>query len=311
MEGSFCASQANQSKDADITRLLQDELDTLENQKLELTQAVAERRKNVGGVISESGWIGIDAERQSYFDNLSKAMADKSSGEAELQQLEVQLQQIADLIEKNKQKPNEPIYEFGIENSVASDPSVSIQTNQLAEQEVRITQNSNYREDSPYYKASVKTRDSVAAGLENAKHNARAKALLSLEGQTKLKHEAAKKNVDDAGTRIAKFDQELGKHAADTIEYGKAMSELKEKEGELEAARNTWRDVKDKIRIARADSRAPASIDIAVQPQAPSDPDSKRRLKFMVLVAMMACAAGFAFGLYRELTDQNVGPYST
>lgn len=300
------ASQANQSRDAEVTRLLEQELETLENRKLELTQTVAERRKNVGGVISESGGIGVDAERQSYYDNLSKAMADKTSAEKEKQQYEDQIQQIADLIEKNKAKPSDPIYEFGIENSVSADPTVSVLTNQLAEQDVRMQQDSNYREDSPIYKTKLGTRNSVAAKLEEAKQKARTKALMSLDSQTRLKLDAAKKNVDDASTRLAEFDQNIRNHATHTIEYGKAMSELKEAESELEDARNSWREVKDKIRVARADSRAPASIDTAVAPQAPSVPDFKRRLKFMALVVMMSCGVGFAFGLYRELTDQQV-----
>jgi capsular exopolysaccharide synthesis family protein len=300
------ASQAEQAKDAAITKTLEDELTSLEAKRQDLRANVSERQKNVGGVIKESGGIGPDAERQAYYDKRAAAVDDKVSAEKERDLLEVQLQQIADLIEKNKAKPAEPIYAFKIENTVAVDPQVSLQSSQLAQQDIQVNQNSNYREDSAQYKADKKARDSVKSGLEKAKQEARTKALLSLEGQTKSDLEIAKKNVDDATTRLGQFDQALQAHSGQEIEYNRAMSELKDAEMELEEVRTQWTDIKEKIRIARADSRAPASIDTAVAAQVPSTPDFKRRLKFMVLVTMMACGAGFAFGLYRELTDQQV-----
>ncbi|NUM54710.1 MAG: polysaccharide biosynthesis tyrosine autokinase [Candidatus Hydrogenedentes bacterium] len=300
------ASQANQVKDAEITRELQKEQDDLETQISALSQAVSDRRKNVGGVISESGGIGVDAERQAYFDNLGKAIDEKESAETAVEQFEAQQRRIAELIEQNAAKPSEPVYEFGIETIVASDPAVQVQTNQLAAKDSELSRSANFQKDSPRYVALTKERNSLAAGVETAKQQARSKALLSQNAKTDIDLEAATKRVADASKRVDKFDQELREHASDNIEYGKAMSELKEKEAELADVRDMLRNVKDRIRIARADSRAPASIDVAVAPQAPSVPDFKKRLKVMILVCMMACGAGFAFGLYRELTDQQV-----
>ncbi len=300
------ALQADQAKDAEVTKRLEEERETLENRRLELSQTVAERRKNVGGVISESGGIGVDAERQSYYDNLSKAMSDKTTSEKEMQLLESELQQIADLIELNKQKPDQEINELGIESIVTSDPTVSAQSASLAALDVSLKQDSNLRDDSPMKLKKVSDRNSVAAAVKDAKRKARTSALLARESEITVKLKTAKTLVDGASTRVAEFDQKLGEHASHTIEYGKAMSELKEAEAEMEDARNSLREVKDKIRVARADSRAPAAIDTAIQPQAPSTPDFKKRLKYMFLVLMMACGCGFAFGLYRELTDQAV-----
>lgn len=300
------ASQANQAKDAEITRELQKELEDLETQISSLSQAVSERRKNVGGVIRDSGGVGIDAERQAYFDNLGKAIDEKESAETAVQQFEGQQQRIAELIDSNKQDPSAPIYEFNIETVVSTDPAVQVQTNQLAAKESELNQAANFQKESPRYVALSKERNALSAGVEKARQQARTKALLSHQAKTDLELKAARERVADAGKRVDKFDQELREHASDNIEYGKAMSELKEKEEELAVVRDMLRNVKDRIRIARADSRAPASIDVAVAAQAPSDPDIKRRLKCMVLVCMMSCAAGFGFGLYRELTDQQV-----
>lgn len=301
------AALAERTSAEQVTRLLVDEQNTLEERLSAKRTEVNERRKNVGSVISDSGGAGVDAERQSYYDNLSKAMADKSTSEHEMQQYEAQLQQIRALIDGYKSKPGEPIHEFGVESMVDSDPAVLVQTNQLADMDVQYQRDKGvYRDDAPAMKAKAESRKAVETALENAKRKAREKALLALESQTRLKFETAKKTLDDASERVSKFDDELRAHAADTIEYGKAMSELKEAETELAGIQEDLRDIRSRIRVAMADSRAPASFSIAVPAQVPEVPDIKRRLKFMMLVLMMACGVGFAFGLYREVTDQQV-----
>ncbi|HRK33816.1 MAG TPA: polysaccharide biosynthesis tyrosine autokinase [Candidatus Hydrogenedentes bacterium] len=301
------ASVAEQISTEKTTKLLEQERETLETRLQEQKTNVSQRRNNVGGVMTESGGGGVDEERKSYFDNRAKAMTDKATAESELQKLEVQQEQLTALIAANKTNPNTPIYEFGVENTVAADPAVLVQTNQLASIDVELKQvEGKYNDDHAMLKSKIETRDSVKRGLEDARKTARAKALLSLEGQTSMQIAAAQRNVEDATARVNNFDAELSEHATNSIEFAKAMSELKEAEAELENTTIMLREVKDKIRVAQVDSRAPASFSIAAPTQAPTTPDYGRRFKFMALVVMMAGGAGFAFGLYRELTDQQV-----
>ncbi|MDZ4860911.1 MAG: polysaccharide biosynthesis tyrosine autokinase [Candidatus Hydrogenedentes bacterium] len=301
------ASIAEQISTEKTTKLLEQERELLETRMQEQKTNVSERRKNVGGVMSESGGVGVDEERKSYFDNLAKAMTDKSTTEAEAQKLEAQLQQIQLLIDQNKTNPAEPIYEFAIENMVTADLTVTTLTGQLASIDVELKQvEGKYNADHPMLKSKVDARNSISRAMEDARKKARARALLSLQGQTNMQLTSAQKSVEDATGRVAEFDTELRAHASDTIEYAKAMSELKEAETERDSTSIMLREVKDKIRVAMVDSRAPASFSTAAEPQAPTSPDFNRRLKVMALVLMMACGAGFAFGLYRELTDQHV-----
>lgn len=300
------ALQADQAKDAEVTKQLEEERTTNENKIIELDQEVERRRKNVGGIIGESGGIGPDAERQSFYDNQSKAMADQTTAEKEMQLLEAELEKVNSFIDQNNLKPDEKIHYSGIESIVAADPTVSAQNATLAALDVSLKQDSNLRDDSPMKIKKMSDRNSVAAAVKEAERKARANALLAKQSEIQNKLDSTKTMVDDASTRVKAFDQELSKHAANTLEYTKAMSELKEAEAEREYVRGSLREVKDKIRMVRADSRAPAAIDTAIQPQAPSTPDFKKRLKYMFLVLMMSCGCGFAFGLYRELTDQAV-----
>src|ERR1051325_11704713 len=136
------------------------------------------------------------------------------SAEKEEQQHETELEQIQQLIEKNKEKPSDPIYEFEIETRVAGDAAVQVQKSHLAELDLK-TKEYNYRDDHPMSKVKEDTRRSVEASLHETENKARTKALLSLESTTKLKLDAAKKNIDDAGTRVSEFDKELLKHAND------------------------------------------------------------------------------------------------
>lgn len=300
------ATSADRTSMNQVTQQLEEEADTLEQNVASLSRDLADAREKMGVAIT-SGGMGIDPERQSYYESLSKALSDKTTAEYLVQQAEAQLRRIEELIEKANSNPNDPIYEFNVENLASADPAVLVQSQQLAEKDARLALvQGKYVDGHPALKNEEDARRSVAAALEKAKQGARLRALMTVQGQSRLELEKARKLVEDAAAREAGFQEELKKHASESIEVAKAFAELRERENSLDDARASLRDVREKIRVLRADSRVAASYSVAATAQAPVTPDSKRRFRFMMLVGMFSCGCGLALGLWRELSDQQV-----
>ncbi|MBX7258089.1 MAG: AAA family ATPase [Candidatus Hydrogenedentes bacterium] len=289
-----------------ITRQLIEERDTLENKVTDLRNSVDKRRRSIGGLVTNSS-EGVDAEMRSIFDNLSKAQADISTAENQAGQLESQVGQLEEIVARSKSAPEQPIYEFGIEESLSTDNAVQVKTQQLASTDARLAElKEKYLEGSPFLTAQIEARNSMEKELARSQGEARARIAQSRLELAKLDLERAKKAVDDAKTRSTNFTALLDTHTQKSLEIMQAMASVKEEEAALEDARTDLRDVQEKIRMLHIESRAPSTINVAEPAQAPEFPDYNRRLKMLALVMMASCGAGATVGLWRELTDQQI-----
>ena len=82
------------------------------------------------------------------------------------------------------------------------------------------------------------------------------------------------------------------------------LAELDELKAKAQETRELLRDIRREITEISLESNAPARVKLASQPNAPSYPDSGRRLQLAVLAVLASCSAGLAAGVWRELTDQ-------
>lgn len=289
-----------------ITRQLMEERDTLENKVAELRSSVDKRLRNIGGLVTNSS-EGGDAEMRSIFDNLSKAQADVTTAENQVEQLESQVGQLEEIVARSKNAPQEPVYEFGIEESLNTDNAVQVKTQQLAATDARLAElREKYLEGSPYLTAQTEARNSMEKELARSQGEARARIAQSRLEMTKLDLERARKTVDDAKARTANFTTLLDTHTQKSLEIMQAMASVKDEEQALDYARLDLRDVQEKIRMLHIESRAPSTITVSESAQAPEFPDYNRRLKMLALVFMGSCMAGATAGLWRELTDQQI-----
>ncbi|GMV90697.1 MAG: polysaccharide biosynthesis tyrosine autokinase [Candidatus Hydrogenedentes bacterium] len=300
------ATSAEKARDVSITEQLIAERQILEQRVADLRETVAERREAIAGV-QLPGMNSVDSELRAYHDNLSKALADQTTAEKRIEQIEVELGELQALTEQQQQNPQAPIYKFGIEESVNEDGAVRVQTQMLANQEAELARaQSRYVADHPQVRLYQEARDASAGELAEAQATARSKVLQSRFEESRHELQTAEKALEEARTRIANFDAELEKQSAEALEVNKALSGVREIEDELDGAREDLKNVQDRIRVLQVESRAPATIEVAVGAYAPTEPDNGKRLKYMALVLMGSCGVGFGVGLWREISDQQV-----
>jgi capsular exopolysaccharide synthesis family protein len=300
------ATSAEGNRNESITRELNKERGILETRVSDLRNSVAERRESISGV-QLPGMSSVDSELRAYHDNLSKALADQTTAEKGIEQIEADIADLEALMEQQRENPETPIYKFAIEESVRQDSAVRVQEEMLANHEAELARaKSRYVETHPQVRLYQEARDASQGELSKAQATARSEVLQSRYEQAVHELQAAAKGLEEAKTRIANFDAELQKQSTEALEVNKALTGVREIENELENARDDLKSVQDRIHVLQVESRAPATIEEAVPAYAPTEPDYGRRLKFMALVLVASCGAGFGVGLWREISDQQV-----
>ncbi len=300
------ATSAEKARNDTITRQLIDERDTLDKRVTDLRAAVTEKREAIRGV-QLPGVNSVDAETRAYYDNQSKALSDKTTAEKKIEQIEKEISDIESLMAEQEKNPEQPIYKYGVEEAVTQDNAVVVQTQMLATHEADLAQaKSRYVEDHPQVRLKTEARDASKKELVQAQATARAKILRSRYEQKREELDTAHKALEDAEQRIADFDAELEKQSEESVEVTKALTAVREAEESLNDARDDLKTVQDRIRSLHVESRAPATVEVAVGAHAPTEPDYGKRLKYMALVMMGSCGVGFGIGMWREITDQQV-----
>lgn len=300
------ATSADVARDRSITEQLIAERQILEQRVADLRDTVTERRESIQGV-QLPGVNSVDSELRAYHDNLSKALADQTTAEKRIEQMEGDVAALESLMEQHQQNPQQPIYKFGIEESVSQDGAVRVQTEMLANHEAELAvAKSRYVDTHPQVRLYQEARDAAAGELATAQAAARTEVLQSRYEQARHELQSGQKTLEEAKTRIANFDAELDKQSAEAAEVNKALVAVREVEDELDGARDDLKSVQDRIRVLQVESRAPATVEVAVGAYAPTEPDNGKRLKYIALVLMGSCGVGFGVGLWREVSDQQV-----
>jgi tyrosine-protein kinase Etk/Wzc len=300
------ATSAEKGRNESITSQLLEEKRILEQRVSDLRAAVGSRRESVRGV-HLPGVNSVDSERRAYYDNLSKALSDQTTAEKNIERIERQVAELEALMEQQTTNPNTPIYKYGIEEMVSRDNAVAVQMQMLASHESELAQaNARYFEDHPQVRRYRESRDTSERELAQAQATARKEILRSRYESVREELNSANTALEEASKRIADFDAELAKQSVESVEVNKALAAVREEEEALADARDDLKTVQDRIRLLHVESRAPATIEVAVGAYAPTEPDYNKRLKYMALVLMGSCCMGFGVGLWREITDQQV-----
>ena len=300
------ATSAEKTRNDEITRQLIEERDTLEDKVTRLRADLAAHRENAGGA-QVPGENSVDSELRAYYDGLSRALGDQTSAQKQIEQVQGYLTRLEQLMTQQQERPQETIYEFGVEDAVSSDSTVLVQKQMLASSEANLSQaRSRYLEGHPQIQVQQEARDAVETALKQAEADARAKILLSRYEETKLESTRATQALEDAKARVVQYDAELQKHAAKSMDVAKAMAAVHEEEEALKDTLDELKQVQERIRVLHVESRAPATVEVAGEALAPVSPDYGRRIKMMALAVLASCGVAFALGLWRELTDQQV-----
>jgi len=300
------ATSAEKTRNESITRQLIEERDMLEKRVSDQRATLAERRESIRGV-QLPGINSVDSEVRAYYDNLSKALSDQTTAEKNIERIENQITELEALMEQQSANPNAPIYKFGVEEMVSQDRAVAVQMEMLAKHEADLAQaKSRYLDEHPQVRLYRDARDTSVKELADAQSNARKEILRSRYESGREELANANTALEEARKRIADFDAELEKQSAESVEVNKAVAAVREQEEALEDARDDLKTVQDRIRLLHVESRAPATIEVAVGAHAPTEPDYDKRLKYMALVMMGSCCMGFGVGLWREISDQQV-----
>lgn len=199
------------------------------------------------------------------------------------------------------------IFKFDIENAVAAEPGVASLRSSLAQAETELAlSEERFKENNPQLQVLRKNIDTLKTRLASLEQRARGDALDSFIARKQIEY--------DDTTRVAELAREL---------RDDFQEKLEQHEGTLENAANTLteyqnllRDQDEKLRrlaeinsqinTIRIEESAPARVQPASPAVVPPDPDYGKKLQFTLLGIIGAGGMGVMFGLWRELSDQQI-----
>ncbi len=279
---------------------------TLEQDIAAIQVAVLAKRKEMGVPAgSEPG--AEPTETESYRINLAQAEADLVTAQTVLRQKERDIERVEGLMARNQSSPQDAIYELGVEDIVNREPAVVALTTQLTavQQEFSIYQD-RYVESAPQLQVKRNERDALEEKLQDVRGQARASALGSLRVQFDYDLTAAQAELQATQDRRDKFYGLLDEYREHSLSLSSGMAEVAEMERQLIALRAELGNVQEQLRSSGIEENAPARIRITSEPDASTNPDQRRRLRFLI-AAWFACgcvAAGA--GVLKEWSDQRI-----
>lgn len=280
--------------------------ETLEKDIAALQEAVLAKRKSLGVPVgSEPG--AEPTETESHRINLAQAETDLVAAQTVLRQKERDIERVESLMARNQRAPQDAIYELGVEDIVNREPAVIALTSQLTQvqQEFAIYQD-RYVESAPQLQVKRNERDALAEKLQEERSRARAAALGSLRVQYEYDQAAAEAELEATQERRDRFYALLADFREQSLGLSSGMAEIAEMDRQLLTLRANLGNVQEQLSSSDIEENAPARVRIASEPDAPSNPDQRRRLRFLI-AAWFACgcvAAGV--GLLKEWSDQAI-----
>lgn len=247
------------------------------------------------------------SDTQAYLESLSEAKKDESQALSQIQQAQAEIKKLEEYRAQVNANPDEPLLVRGIESRVAADLSVQSINQQVIQREAEIaTLRATLKSEHPRLRSAIKALEANKRELKAVERTARKNLLEEEIDSMKLvevEHTAA---LEEARSRIQKFEDSIADNKQSDIEQTKRMAELDKKKDEIaslqeDIARNK-RDIDEIMR----ESQAVARIQNVGAPESSDSADHKERIKF--ILAVLAAAGGLAggYGILRELTDQAV-----
>lgn len=291
-------------------RTLSTQIETLEGGLEKRLQQIEDMEGALGA--TSSGMSPQDStEAEQYRQSTLQSEVDLRAAEKGVTDIEDQLARVEGLIASNKSNPSAPIFEFGVETQVGSDPRVGTLQGDLVRLEGTVSAlKETHKENHPELRAQTRTLDALKKSLAAQESVARAGALQAIRGELAQQLESAKRSVVDQQTTLAtnkkRYDDFLSTEKTRATETSTERARLDKMKQEVASDRASLEIWRTELRNMKLDEQFPGNVNLLSKAQAPAQAGVTNKLLMALAGIIAAGGIGTTFGVTRELLDGQV-----
>lgn len=237
------------------------------------------------------------------------ADAEKTLNDAttRMQAAERVLEQARSASTEFEKNPDAPIYNFGVEGAVSSNPAVASLRATVTQTETELdVKKRTFKDNNPQLHQLQQNIESLRGRLAGVEREARREALNSFIGLKQTDYDNASKEAENAKALLDEFRTQLKDHEGTLGDATQAYMEYQNLVREEESKRRELERIKQEISTIQIEESAPARVQAPTEAVVPQDPEYGKKLQFMLLGIIGAGGLGVSFGLWRELIDQQI-----
>ncbi len=293
-------------------------IDTLNEQMENLEKELDSKRQTIedmeGALGATTGTVhpqdSVEAEQ--YRASMLDAETQLKQAEKVVADTEDQIARLQALQASNRSNPSAPIFDYGVETLVGSDPRVSTIQGDLVRQEGVVDGlRETHKDNHPELKSQMRTLESLRKSIAKQEEIARSNALQSLHGDLLQQLDAAKRGVSDAQLNLTSNTERYNTFVTSEVEKATKTSadraRLEKLKEEADAARvsiENWNNTKRNLQLD--EKAAGPRVEVNTEPYAPLVAGVAKKLLMAFMGIVLAFGIGLAFGVLRELTDGQV-----
>lgn len=289
---------------------LNNQMENLETELKRKRQAIEDMEGALGAT---TGMVhpqdSVEAEQ--YRASMLNAETQLKQAEKVVADTQDQIARLEALQASNKSNPSAPIFDYGVENLVGSDPRVSTIQGDLVRQEGVVDGlRETHKDNHPELKSQVRTLESLRKSIAKQEEIARSSALQSLHGDLQQQLDAAKRGVSDAELNLRTNTERYNNFVSTEVEKATRTSadranleKLKEEAAADRVSIENWRTTKLNMQL---DEKAGPRVEVNTEPYAPLVAGVAKKLLMAFMGIVLAFGIGLAYGVLRELTDGQV-----
>lgn len=254
---------------------------------------------------TEMGPGRSEADAQVYLEKILETEDQVYSLEGRIANLNSIVAEVEELVAAFGKDPNMEIVGFGIEERVQADEQLSQLRQQAVLAEAQM-QSSGLREEAPQRVSMKRELDVLRSSIAKAEQSARGAAVKGVRRQLQAELFSAEQNLRDAKARLEDLRSQRAGFETRAEQEEAKLNDLREMEARAGDTRRRLEAVTSTIQEINLESNAPARVRVESEPRVPSKPSQGRRYKMAGLALFAALGLGFAVGVLREITDQQL-----
>ncbi|MBX3180659.1 MAG: AAA family ATPase [Candidatus Hydrogenedentes bacterium] len=263
------------------------------------------------GAIAGSVLPQDSLEAQQYRASMLDAESRVKSAENNVAAAEDMIARIQAHQTAQRANPSSPIYEFGVETLVGRDARVAALQQELVRLENEAAMlRENLKEGHPRLLALNRQLDPMRANIARQEALARTDALNVVLSQAEEDLKAAQRRVEDEKRNVAQTTERYNIYleterdkAEQASEQVAELQQLREEAALDSQLLTTWRT---QVQNMQLEEEAPARVRVVTEPYAPFTQGVARKLLMAFAGFVAGLGAGVAFGVLRELLDQQI-----
>ena len=300
----YTASEEERSGLARLAMLTQER----DARQLELESQLAAIQSLQGALgIPIIGETPLDTgEGQLYNEKLAQAEADLAGAQRAQGRIQEHILQI-DAILEHASKDN-PIYEFGVEQRVSTDPRVSVVRSQVASLQSGLAGKAELEQETlPRRQQDEKQLTSLKGHLAQVQLEVRKEILSSIRmSKSQLLDDIADQETV-AQEEVVKFQELVDEYKGRLDNTTDQFVKLEDVKAKAAETRGLLETVRASISVIKVESNAPSRVSLVSEVAVPpGGPDYMPRLLAMAVALAASAGLALGLGLWRELMDQKV-----